>query len=128
MDYTNIIMGVLGLALAIATFFFGRQSIAKKEGEDDGKKATRIEVLAEHFETIQGSHDDLLLRVNAIEITHARSEQDAVELRRMIDRIDNTKASKEVVDGFRTEVSGLRADMDKRFDRIERLIEGKKIS
>lgn len=40
-------------------------------------------------------------------------------------RVDSTKASKELVDSFRIEISTLKLDMDKRFDRLERLIQEK---
>lgn len=53
-----------------------------------------------------------------------RSEQDRNELRRLIDRLDDSKASKEIFESFRSEFVTLRADFDKRFDRLERLLEG----
>ena len=62
-------------------------------------------------------------KISALEIKQARTEQQAVEINRNLDKLDDTKCSKEMFDGIRSEVSSFKLDMDKRFDRIERLLE-----
>lgn len=53
----------------------------------------------------------------------ARSKAKISFLEKQIDRIDASKASKDVVDGLRTEIATLRTDMEKRFDKLERMLE-----
>ena len=62
-------------------------------------------------------------RIAVLEIKLAKFEEHREELHRLVTRLDNQKASKDVVDGFRSEITTLRVDMDKRFDRIERLFQ-----
>ena len=61
--------------------------------------------------------------VKEFSVAMGRSELDRRTIHENMIRLDNQKASKEVVDGFRVEIASLKFDMDKRFDRIERLIE-----
>lgn len=62
-------------------------------------------------------------RIAALEIAQAESTQDRAALHAEITKIDATKASKESLDGFAREVAALRGDMDKRFDKLERILE-----
>lgn len=62
-------------------------------------------------------------RIAALEIAQAESTQDRAALHAEIVKIDATKASKESLDGFAREVAALRGDMDKRFDKLERMLE-----
>jgi len=93
----------------------------------DARSKGRIAYIEEKTEATGKNHDSSLqlhgTRLSEIEINCARSDQERAEIHRMIERLDASKASKEVVDGFRSEVANLRIDMDRRFDRIERLIE-----
>jgi len=93
----------------------------------DARFKSRMSFIEEHVSALKATYgtliDETRENINEIEINTARAEQDRLEIRRMIDRIDNTKASKEVVDGFRSEISALKDDMDKRFDRLERILE-----
>lgn len=41
---------------------------------------------------------------------------------RDVERLERTSASKEAHEGLRNAVDGLRAELDRRFDRLERLI------
>lgn len=72
------------------------------------------------WDTSRESHES---RIAELELNAARSAQDRLDIRRVTDRLDTTKASKELVDGFRSEIQSIRADMDKRFDRLERILE-----
>lgn len=69
---------------------------------------------------------DYQLRLSALERSGVLSDQDRSDLHRWVDRLDATKASKEVVDGIRSDISGLKADIDKRFDKLERLLENRR--
>ena len=62
---------------------------------------------------------------NHLEIKLAQSEQDRMEIHRSLDRLDAIKASKEVVDGIRSDINSFKAEMDKRFDKLERILEKK---
>lgn len=95
----------------------------------DAMAKTRSRIMEEQLKNHQKSKDgeisSLQVRMGSLEIKMARSEQDRAELHRMNDRLDASKASKEVVDGIRTDITSLRQDMDKRFDKLERLLEYK---
>jgi gas vesicle protein len=96
----------------------------------DARSKTRWSYTEEKVSQIKKEHDHVIdvlqERASSLEIKTARAEQERAEFNRNLERLDATKASKEVVDAFRNEVSSLRADMDKRFDRIERMLETKK--
>ena len=61
-------------------------------------------------------------RLATIEIQNARSDQERIDIHKAIERLDVTKASKDRVDSVVNEITNLKADMDKRFDRIESLL------
>lgn len=62
-------------------------------------------------------------KVSEIEIALAKSQTDRESLWRQVEKLEAGKVSKEVFDGLRSEITVLRSDFDKRFDRVERLIE-----
>jgi len=77
----------------------------------------------------KGRHEDNSKRIGALEeekkldiAEHAAMKATVSMLANQLDRLDDQKASKEVVDGFRREISELKFDMDRRFDKLERLI------
>lgn len=63
--------------------------------------------------------------IKSLQLTSAKQEQESIGFLRLIDKLDESKASKEIVDSFKNESATLRADIDKRFDRIERILENK---
>jgi hypothetical protein len=95
----------------------------------DAKSKSRIAFVEERLASVKTVIDTVAAdsqgRISAIEVSLARSEQDRYELRRSLDRLDQSKASKEVSDIFSGQLASLRLDMDKRFDRIERILEKK---
>ena len=95
----------------------------------DARSKARALFMEERVATLkqdsQREMDNGGLRLNTLEIKLARSEQDRIEIHKSVERIDTQKASKEVVDGFRSEIATLRQDIDKRFDKLERILEGK---
>ncbi len=82
----------------------------------DTRSKTRVQVMTEKINPLESNLSESLLKI-------ARLEQTIQEFTRVIDRLDNTKASREVVDGIKNDISIFRIDMDKRFDRLERLIQ-----
>lgn len=95
----------------------------------DSKNKGRVSAVIERTDTAIGAIEKSAThsqeRISALEINMARSDQSRIDIYRVLERLDATKASKEVVDSFRIEITSLRTDMDKRFDRIERLLEQK---
>lgn len=88
----------------------------------DSRAKTTIEYLKQNLPVLDAAQEKIKHSVTELEIKNARLEQDRLEIHRMMDRLENTKASKEVVEGFKSEIANLRIDMDKRFDKIERLL------
>lgn len=93
----------------------------------DGQSKARSSFMEEKINTLERKHDrdeaDMDKRVTDVETKSIQYLTERQEIRRDLERIDNSKASKEVVDNFRNEITNLRTDMDKRFDRIEKLLE-----
>lgn len=93
----------------------------------DAKSKSRISYIEEKVLGIKNYQDEISkehsVKLSENDIQIAKIEQENAEIHRGLDRLDGSKASKEVVDGFRNEITTLRIDMDKRFDRIERMLE-----
>ena len=53
----SIIVGVLGFAISVATFFIGRTSAARKAGREDGAVVSRLDSIAEKVGRIDKSID-----------------------------------------------------------------------
>ena len=68
---------------------------------------------------------DVQNKLGAVVIQNARSEQDRSELHNLVEKLEVSKASKDVVDGFKSEINNLKAEMANRFDRLDRLMEYK---
>ena len=105
-DLTLQIVGglILAAVTAVASILFADQK-TKGRHEDN---ASKIKALEDERKQDIAEHSTLKATVGMLS-TH-------------MDRLDDQKASKEVVDGFRREISELKFDMDRRFDRLERLI------
>jgi hypothetical protein len=95
----------------------------------DSSFKTRILALEEKVSSNKISIDNHTAlsqaKFEAIAVQNTASIQDRAELHRITDRLESSKASKEVVEGFKQEVTILRLEMDKRFDRLDRLMEYK---
>ena len=116
----NQVVGIIALAVSVLSPFVGWLV-------SDSKGKARAAFLEEKVAALKGDFEngkaDLVVRTAALEIALARSEQDRLEIHRTIERIDEQKASRETVDGFRADLTAIKADMDKRFDKLERMIE-----
>ena len=95
----------------------------------DTRSKSRIGFMEEKLGLVTGELEKMSIdsqkRIGMLELSNAKNEQAHIETNNNITRLDSTKASKEIVEGFRNEIQTLKTDMDKRFDRIERLLEKK---
>lgn len=95
----------------------------------DVRSKQRLVFVEERMRKVEDKQDDYSTvaqqRLGKLDERVLMCDQDRVDLRRSIDRIDATKASKEVVDGIRNDISGLKMDIDKRFDKLERMLENR---
>lgn len=89
----------------------------------DERSKTRVPVMAEQLEFLRKDQIHDREQMIGLKAHEAGSIQDRLELRRSLDRLETSKASKEVVDGIKIDISTLREQMDKRFDHVERLLE-----
>jgi len=62
-------------------------------------------------------------RLNLLEVDMARCSQDRGDIHKMIERVDSQKASREVVDGIRDDLRNFKVALEKRFDRMESMLE-----
>jgi hypothetical protein len=65
---------------------------------------------------------ELFTRVRTLEADSTRCDESRNTLRIAIDRLDERKASKEMMDSIRSDVHNLSALVDNRFTKIEELI------
>lgn len=96
----------------------------------DTKIKTEAKINQKNFEEFKASYDDELGKthdaVSELKTNFQLSKQDREQLHKEILKIESSKANKEVVEGFKSELESLKKDMDKRFDKIEALIQQKK--
>jgi hypothetical protein len=62
-------------------------------------------------------------RLNLLEVDMARCSQDRGDIHKMIERVDSQKASREVVDGIRDDLQNFKVALEKRFDKMEAMLE-----
>jgi hypothetical protein len=91
----------------------------------DAKFKARILTLEEKIVSGESFQTAFQTKLDVMTIQSAASIADRVELHRQVDKLDSTKASKEMVEAFKQEITILRMEMDKRFDRLDRLMEYK---
>ncbi len=65
----------------------------------------------------------MLTKVNHINEELATSTENRKNLGLAIFRLEELKANRETVDSFRSDLHNLRVDIDKRFDRVENILE-----
>jgi hypothetical protein len=111
----SILQIIVGLVLAGLT---GLASILYADQRAKGRLDGHLEKQTDNTKRLDSIEEQERSNIGE----HAALKTTVSWLATQIDRIDDQKASKEVVDGFRREVSELKFDMDKRFDKLERLI------
>lgn len=93
----------------------------------DARTKAKLSFLEDKVEGLAGRMDEqgksLYSRSSTHDLGIGRLEQSCEEMRRGMERLEETKASRELVDNITDQLATLRADIDKRFDRLERLIE-----
>lgn len=92
----------------------------------DTRSKTRLQYGEEKMNALERNceRDNLQgqAKFGALEVAMAKSEQDRREIHRIIERLDSSKASKELVEAMRSDLGQFKLDMDRRFDRLERLL------
>lgn len=93
----------------------------------DTQSKARAIINEEKVSALERKHDKdeeaMDKRVTELERSTVQITSENHSITKEIERLDLTKASKDVVDNFKNEIITLKTDMDKRFDRIERLLE-----
>jgi len=82
---------------------------------DAGSKA-RSEIVAKRADLTE-------TKVNTMEMQLARSEQDRREIHAGLERLDASKASKELVEAEAKQLERFMIEIDRRFDKLETMIE-----
>ncbi len=82
----------------------------------DSASKARAEILLKNY-------DLLMARNGAMEINLAKSEQDRMEIHSSLLRLDDTKASKELLDASGKQMERFMLEMDRRFDKLEKLMQ-----
>jgi len=80
----------------------------------------KLKVLNEKYEAMNKDYSE---RVNSLEQSLVKTEQIGKEVHSALQRLDDSKASKEIVGTFKDDIQLIRNDIDKRFDKLERMIE-----
>lgn len=80
----------------------------------------KLKTLHNRCELMDTSYSE---KLNVLEQDSVRSEQIGKEVHESLKRLDDTKASKEIVGTFKEDIQLIRNDIDKRFDKLERMIE-----
>lgn len=89
----------------------------------DARNKVNLENLRKDAEEAKKIAAESTHKVAELEIALAKSQTDRESLWRQVEKLDTGKVSKEVFDGLSNSIHVLRSDFDKRFDRVERLIE-----
>jgi len=92
----------------------------------DSKSKSRLGFMEERVVEIkaqqENDHKSCQEKLSSLQIQEAKSQQENEEMHRSIDRLDNAKASKDVVQGLSNQISTLQDEIDRRFDRLEKLV------
>jgi hypothetical protein len=89
----------------------------------DARSKARLTYADERINGFMVQLNDATTRINVLETEMATSKQDRADLHRGEQRLEDTKASRDVVDGIKGDIQVLRNELSNRFDRVERLIE-----
>jgi len=83
----------------------------------------KVKILTTRYETMYKEYSD---SKSNLEQRLATNEQVNKEMHNNVEKLDDTKASKEMVQLFKEDIQLIRTDIDKRFDKLERMIENLK--
>lgn len=117
---------------AIATIAFSAVAAVVSWVMSVAQSNVKVEYLEDKLKHMKNGNekqeDEVYNAMQDLSIRLAKGEIERAELTRSIERLEAAKASKDTVENFKHEFAILRSDMDKRFDRIERLLQGSKIN
>ena len=108
-----IVISVIGPLLA---WFFsdaqgkGRAAVLAEQARATEAETVRVRAMAD-------------ARIRELELQQARSDQDRLEIRRLVERLESDKASKELVEGLKAVLAEMRLEMNRRFTGIEKLLQ-----
>ena len=91
----------------------------------DARSKTRSEDNAERMKTLEAEVEEGKHKIGLLEVSQGRSDQANAEIHRSITRLDDSKASKEMVQNFKDEINLMRNDMKSGFNKLESLVLGK---
>ena len=93
----------------------------------DARSKAQGESHQEGISHLTAQHTLLLERLSNVEGSVRRAEQDRNEILRVIERAESrleaTKASREVVDSIKADITSLKQELSSRFDRMETLLQ-----
>lgn len=129
LDSLDTLLGVGGAALAWlladarskARLQYGEERMTKLEA----KLEKGLDLLAMQNERCDSEHSETVERVAAAEVRLAKFDQSQTETIRSIDKLEAGKASKELLEALRIEIQQVKLDIDKRFDKLERILDRK---
>lgn len=114
-----------GISLLIyAIGWISSVAVSKQEIKELNQKLVKVNDELVKVNTIAiNTSQDLLDRVRAIEADNTRCDENRRNIHISLDRLEEVKASKELVDTLRSDVHNLSASMEKGFEKLENKIE-----
>ena len=112
---TLIVGGAGMLTTALAWLWGDAKSKARAQFMEE-----KLKLLNEKYDSMEKNYSD---RLNSLEQNLVKTEQIGKEVNSYLQRLDDSKASKEIVGTFKDDIQIIRADIDRRFDKLERMIE-----
>lgn len=91
----------------------------------DARSKARIAYVETRLNHLETNLEKAVEELTKSNLKIASGDQERLDFQRQLARLDSMKASRDLVDSIKTDLTNFRTDIDKRFDRIERLLEGK---
>jgi hypothetical protein len=121
---------VLSVLVAIGSLVAWLIGDARSRGRDDALLAEVTDLKKEKgamaaVATLAAVQQTQAQTLASLQVELAKSQQDRASIHAEIARVDNQKASREAVDGFRAAIVDMKAEMDRRFDRLDDKLEAR---
>lgn len=112
----TLIVGGAGMITTVLAWLWG-----------DAKNKARTQFLEEKVKVLTNKYDAMYKEYSdsksSMEQRLATGEQVSKQIHENVDKLDDNKASKEMVGMFKDDIQLIRQDIDRRFDKLERMIE-----